>query len=127
MDLLLNEVGALVTRDTEKAEIVNAFFVLVLNAKTSPQESQILEVRERISVKEDFPLVKEDLMGCPRVLTELVEVIAEPLSIIFERSWQMGVVSEDWRIANITPVFKSARRRFWETSGQSGSPLSLGR
>jgi len=30
-----------------------------------------------------------------RVLRELVEVIAEPLSIIFERFWRTGEVPED--------------------------------
>ena len=56
---ILNEVGAL---DTEKAEILNAFFASDFNDKTSPQEFQILEVRERVWVKEDFLLVKDSLV-----------------------------------------------------------------
>jgi len=40
------------------------------------------------------------------VLRELADVIAEPLSIIFERSWRTGEVHKDWRKANVTPVFK---------------------
>ena len=33
----------------------------------------------------------------PRVLRELVGVIAEPLSAIYQRSWLSGKVPEDWR------------------------------
>ena len=63
----------------------------------------------------------------PRVLRELVEVVAEPLSIIFERSWTTGEVPEDWRIANVTPVFKKGKRKTQVIIGLSASPLSLER
>ena len=46
MGSLLNEMGALVTGDAEKAEILNALFVSVFYAETSPLEFQTLEVRE---------------------------------------------------------------------------------
>ncbi|GAB0209615.1 hypothetical protein GRJ2_003427200 [Grus japonensis] len=53
---LLNEVGALVMEDTEKAELLNAFFASVLTAKAGPQESQTLEVGERKSrERKTFP------------------------------------------------------------------------
>ncbi|KFP08233.1 RNA-directed DNA polymerase from mobile element jockey, partial [Calypte anna] len=46
----------------------------------------------------------------PRVLRELAEVIARPLSIIFSKSWVTGEVPEDWRIANVTPVYKKGKK-----------------
>lgn len=44
MGPLLNEVGALVTKDTEEAELVNTFLPSVFTAKTEPLESQTLEI-----------------------------------------------------------------------------------
>ena len=44
---LLNEVSDLMTENIEKAELLNAFVASVFSAKTSPQESQALEIREK--------------------------------------------------------------------------------
>jgi len=57
---LLNEVGALVMEDAEKAELLNAFFASVLAAKAGPQAYQSLEPREKAWRKDDLPLVEED-------------------------------------------------------------------
>jgi len=124
---LLNEAGVLVTEDTEKAELLNAFLASVFISKTIPQESQAPEVREEAYREDDLPLVEEDCvrghlsnldthksMGPdgmhPRVLRELTDVIAEPLSIIFERSWRTAQVPEDLRKVNVTPVFKKGKK-----------------
>ncbi|GAB0208570.1 mitochondrial enolase superfamily member 1 [Grus japonensis] len=42
----------------------------------------------------------------PRALRELSDVIVRPLSIIFETSWRSGDVPEDWKKANVTPIYK---------------------
>jgi len=42
----------------------------------------------------------------PRVLRELEEELAKPLSIIYQQSWLTGEVPDDWRIASVTPIYK---------------------
>ncbi|KFP34547.1 RNA-directed DNA polymerase from mobile element jockey, partial [Colius striatus] len=46
----------------------------------------------------------------PRVLRELADVVVKPLSVIFEQSWRTAEVPEDWRKANVTPVFKKGKK-----------------
>ena len=41
-----------------------------------------------------------------RVLKELAEVGAEPLSVLFEKSWLSGEVPDNWRKGHITPIYK---------------------
>ena len=46
----------------------------------------------------------------PRTLWEAREEIAGSLAEIFESSIVMGEVPEDWRVANVVPMFKKGCR-----------------
>ncbi|KAK4824253.1 LOW QUALITY PROTEIN: hypothetical protein QYF61_012519 [Mycteria americana] len=46
----------------------------------------------------------------PRVLRELAEVLTKPLSILYQQSWLTGEVPIDWRLANVTPIYKKGQK-----------------
>ncbi|KAG6931740.1 hypothetical protein G0U57_001044 [Chelydra serpentina] len=121
---LLNEGGNLVTEDAEKASVLNAFFASVFTDKGS---SQMAALRSTVWGGGDQPSVEKEVvrdylekldehksMGPdalhPRVLKELADVITEPLAIIFDKSWQSGEVPDDWKKANVVPIFKKGKK-----------------
>ncbi|MEE6528456.1 hypothetical protein FKM82_030771 [Ascaphus truei] len=57
----------------------------------------------------------------PSVLKELSSVIAKPLHLIFKDSISTGSVPQDWRKADVVPIFKKGAR------SQAGNyrPVSL--
>ncbi|CAM4548919.1 unnamed protein product [Lepidochelys olivacea] len=122
---LLNEGGNLVTEDVEKANVLNAFFASVFTNKVSSQTAALGITKwgrdgqpsVEIEVVRDY-LEKLDVhksMGPdklhPRVLKELAAVIAAPLAIIFENSWRTGEVPDDWKKANVVPIFKKGKKK----------------
>ncbi|GAB0207044.1 mitochondrial enolase superfamily member 1 [Grus japonensis] len=46
----------------------------------------------------------------PRVLKELDDVIAGPLSIIFQWSWESGEVPVNWKLANVVLIFEKGKK-----------------
>jgi hypothetical protein len=46
----------------------------------------------------------------PYVLKELAEELAEPLSIIFQKSMSEGTLPQSWKDASVTPIFKKGKK-----------------
>merc|ERR1712013_266654 len=41
-----------------------------------------------------------------RVIKELRDELAEPLTVLFRKSMETGKIPGDWREANVTPIYK---------------------
>jgi len=131
--------GNIVNKDEEKAEVLNAFFTSVFNSQTSySQDSQPPVLEGRVGMWNKPPIIQEEAVNdllChldtyksmgpggiqPRVREELTEELAKPLSIIYRQSWLTGEVPDDWRIANVTPIYKKG----WKEDPGNYRPISL--
>ena len=78
------------------------------------------QVRDRLMRLNAYKSMGPDGMH-PRVLKELAEVVAELLSIIFEKLWLSGEVPDDWRKGHTDPIYKKGSK---EDPGNY-RPLSL--
>ncbi|TRZ05653.1 hypothetical protein HGM15179_021454 [Zosterops borbonicus] len=121
---LLDAGGNLATTDEEKAEVLNACFASVFSGKAScPQDNCPLGLVDGIREQNGPPIIQEEavkeLLSCldvhkslgpdgihPRVIRELEDELAKPLSIIYQQSWLTGEVPDDWKLANVTPIHK---------------------
>ena len=123
------------TTNVEKAEMLNDFFSSVLVNEplhNLPQLDDPVEIMEDITISTETVLKKllalnpnksagpDGIHG--RVLKELANEVAVPLTTIFTRSLEEGVIPQDWREARVTPIYK---RKGSKQDPSNYRPISL--
>jgi hypothetical protein len=121
---LRNEKKETVSDDQGMSELLNKFFSSVFTREDTSEipvaaemETEFLEevdinqgrVREKIQQLKPTAAARPDGLG-PRLLQELEDEVTPALTIIFQRSIQEGEIPEDWKSANVTPIFKKGSK-----------------
>ena len=121
---LTNKDGVIITKDEEKANILNSFVSVF--TKEDISNIPVLTERPVQSILEDISfdvskisklLDKLRVDKSPgsdeihnRVLFEIKDQIGELLSILFQKSFQSGQLPKEWKEANIVPIYKKGKK-----------------
>ena len=119
---LLSAEGEIVTDERETADILNDYFASVFTVEedrgeeATPYQMTVAAQLFLVDItEEDVMRVIDKLKICkspgpdkiyPRILKEVKEAISKPLCAIFNSSLQTGKVVSEWKLANVTPLFK---------------------
>lgn len=119
--------GDLKANPDEMAEELNHYFSSVFTAEnmqdmptdSCPTETD-REILDDIAITEEAVLAKlrklrsDKATGVdnvsPKLLAEISEEIYKPLTKIFKLSMSTGEVPSDWKLANVTPIYKKGGR-----------------
>ena len=118
--------GKLIDEDNLIAENLNIFFSSVFTVEdiqNIPNIEPIKEdipnlnfveftaenVREKLNKLKPFKSSGPDSIS-PRILLQLADEICNPLAYIYRLSIESGEVPQDWKTANVTPIFKKGSK-----------------
>ena len=122
---LLKADGTKTKTDAEKAELLNMFFQSVFTEE-NPGPLPHFEGYDYTSTLENFDIsveeVKKLLTGLdnnkapgpdsirPLILSLAAEELALPITLLFRKSLQEGVLPQEWKMAYISPIFKKGSK-----------------
>ena len=113
------------TDPARKVELFNQFFRTVYSVPSVERNYSFIDVVNPnllLCIKTTADEVKEILQNlditkatdadnvAARILKACSEELSTPLALLFNRSFSLGRVPEQWKLANITAVFKANER-----------------
>jgi len=120
---LTGDNGALSSTDQEAAQILGQFFSSVFVHETATQledSEQSTNQTDNPEVTIDEETVKRKLLKLqedkeqgpdsihPAVLRNCAYTLSKPLSLIFKKSFQEGILPDDWKSATLCLIFKKS-------------------
>ena len=82
-----------------------------------PDSDRLLKIDFSVDdVKKKLSKLRPDKSGgpddmSPRLLLNIHEEIGRPLQMLFTKSMEEGLVPEDWKCANMCPIYKKGSRK----------------
>jgi hypothetical protein len=142
---LKNKQGKIASGEEEMAEILNVYFASVFTDEGSGEvpdeeamdyvtglsdvEITVEKIEAKIKKLRPSSAPGPDKIG-PGLLQQLQTEISPILAIIFKKTLEFGTVPEDWKTANVTPIFKKGSKsepgNYRPVSLTSPSVLDLG-
>ena len=119
----LKKGNRLVTSAKEKAEILNEQFISVFSEPSDREEYSHLTlsstmpdiiidengVHKQLKALNPYKAAGPDGIS-PRIFRELADILAAPLTTLFQTSLDRGVVPRDWKTASVCPIFKKGEK-----------------
>ena len=132
---LKNDKGEWITNDKDKATELNEFFSSVFtkeeddelpdfSSKTDSSISDIVVTETKVkSLLKALNVSKSTGPDNfhPRFLKETADNISYPIMILFNKSLSEGILPSDWKLANVTSIFKSGDK----TKSSNYRPISI--
>ena len=123
---LKDDQGGLVTDSKGQANILNRWYCSVFTREDTSNIPEAVDVYEGNNMLEEVTItrdkVKKKLSSLkpksapgpdkisPAVLHNMADILCVPLASIFNKCQAEGVVPEDWKLANVTPIFKKGSK-----------------
>ena len=126
---LVDDQGTIRSLPQEQAQEFNSYFTTVFNVESLgniPEADRIFQgsdaeklnyiVIDSELVRKKFDRLRPDKASgpddvSPRILIELKDEICYPVTEIMKASLESGIVPDDWKLANVTPIYKKRWQR----------------